>query len=215
MRAITDPAPSATGAMMIRRFCLPLFSIFTHRDAADLAGARDMRAAAGLQVDRRARRRRSAPAAAARCRAAAAPTWSAPAPGCCPAPPRPPIPAAPDDPPRSARSARPRPPPSAAGSAGRNPAASGRRRPRPPVTAAPLIRLHSRCIAVCMRISRCRRSQSSVPVDRRADRRQRGARRGHVQDRLALALDRVGDRAPRRRPSAARPTSPGWPPPRA
>ena len=34
-----------------RRFCLPLFSILVDRDRADLAGAADMRAAAGLQID--------------------------------------------------------------------------------------------------------------------------------------------------------------------
>ena len=37
--------------MLTRRFCRPLFSIFVDFDRADLAGARHMGAAAGLQID--------------------------------------------------------------------------------------------------------------------------------------------------------------------
>ena len=149
------------------------------------------------------RRRRSASAAGARCRAAGPPTSCAPGLDRRPAPPRPPTRCAPDGRPRSARSGRPRwLLRRRVGQVEVQPRAI--RADRPPVTAAPLIRLHSRCIAVCMRISRWRRSQSISRLHRRADRRKRRALCGKMQDRLALALHRVGDRASRRRPSAAR-----------
>ncbi len=52
-RAHPSCSPSQpAGARVIRRFCLPLFSILSTRIGADLAGGRHMRAAAGLQVHR-------------------------------------------------------------------------------------------------------------------------------------------------------------------